>query len=87
MKIKANWGGLYESNTTDHNGIIGLVHDIKGFYICSGFSGHGIMEGYAAGKCISDLIIKGDYVTIPEARQLRYERFRDGDLVKELEII
>lgn len=87
MKVKASWGGLYEVNTMDHNAIIGPVPEMKGFYICSGFSGHGIMEGCAAGKCISDLIIKGDYVTIPEARQLRYERFREGDLVKELAII
>jgi len=86
-KIKAKWGGLYEYNKEDHNGIIGQHPELKGFYICGGFSGHGIMEGFAAGKCISDLILKGDYFTIPEAKQLRFERFKEGRLIKELEVI
>ncbi|MBM3200214.1 FAD-binding oxidoreductase [Candidatus Woesearchaeota archaeon] len=87
MSLKSKWGGLYEVNTEDHNAIIGQHPDIKGFYMCCGFSGHGIMEGFAAGKCISDLIIKGDYVTLPEVKQLRYERFKEGQLIKELEVI
>lgn len=85
--IKGKWGGLYSINKEDHNAIIGKHPEIEGFYMCCGFSGHGVMEGYAAGKCISDLIIHKDYVTIPEAKQLSFERFEEGKLVKELEVI
>lgn len=85
--IKGKWGGLYSINKEDHNAVIGEHPEIKGFYMCCGFSGHGVMEGYAAGKCISDLIIKGDYVTIPEAKQLRFKRFKEEKLIKELEVI
>lgn len=86
-RIKSKWGGLYSCNKLDHNAIIGQHPDIKGFYMAVGFSGHGIMQAAAAGKCISELITKGKLITIPEAKRLRYERFKEKDLVEELAVI
>ncbi len=86
-RVKAKWGGFYDVNYLDHNSIIGQHPDIKGFYMAVGFSGHGIMQAAAAGKCISELIMKDKLITLPEARQLRFERFKENDLVSELQVI
>ena len=86
-RVKAKWGGLYSVNTLDHNAIVSQHSEIKNFYMAIGFSGHGIMQAAAAGKCISELIMKGELITIPEARQLRFERFKENDLIEELQVI
>jgi len=54
LKRVRGWAGLYEVNTLDHNAIIGPWPELEGFYLCNGFSGHGLMQGPAVGEHIAE---------------------------------
>lgn len=54
-RLVAGWAGYYE-NTPDHNAIIGASDKVKGFYYITGFSGHGFLQGPAAGEFIADIV-------------------------------
>jgi glycine/D-amino acid oxidase-like deaminating enzyme len=54
LKLVRGWAGLYEVNTLDHNAIIGPWPGIEGFYLCNGFSGHGLMQGPAVGEHLAE---------------------------------
>ncbi|HTF56659.1 MAG TPA: FAD-binding oxidoreductase [Planctomycetota bacterium] len=82
--IKTQWAGLYEV-TPDHHPILGAVPGLKNFYLATGFSGHGVMHAPATGKLMAELLTTGK--TSIDIRPLRYERFREGDLVKETHVI
>jgi len=56
LKLIRGWAGLYEINTLDHNAIIGPWPELEGFYLCNGFSGHGLMQGPAVGQYVAELI-------------------------------
>ncbi|WP_306594044.1 NAD(P)/FAD-dependent oxidoreductase [Corynebacterium striatum] len=53
--LEAGWAGFYE-NTPDHNAIIGASNTVEGFYYITGFSGHGFLQGPAAGELIADIV-------------------------------
>ena len=57
LKIVRGWAGLYDVNTLDGNAIIGECPKIKGFYLATGFSGHGLQQGPAVGRYISELVL------------------------------
>ncbi len=86
-RIQNMWGGLYAVNTEDHNAIICEHPDIKNLYICTGFSGHGVMESPAAGLSIAEIILGGAPKTIPEVRSLNLARMKKRELVKETIVI
>ena len=50
------WAGLYAVNTLDANAILGEWTELKGFYLCNGFSGHGFQQAAAVGRHLSELI-------------------------------
>jgi sarcosine oxidase subunit beta len=52
------WAGLYEM-TPDANPIIGPT-SVEGFYLISGFSGHGFQHSPAAGRILADVIVGRD---------------------------
>ena len=52
------WAGLYEM-TPDANPIIGPT-SLEGFYLISGFSGHGFQHSPAAGRILADVIVGRD---------------------------
>ena len=56
LKIVRGWAGLYAVNTLDSNAILGEWPELKGFYLANGFSGHGLQQGPAVGRYISELI-------------------------------
>lgn len=58
-QLEAGWAGLYE-NTPDHNAIIGASNLVEGFYYITGFSGHGFLQGPAAGEFMADIISGSD---------------------------
>jgi sarcosine oxidase, subunit beta len=74
------WAGLYEM-TPDHHPILGAVPDVGGFYVATGFSGHGVMHSPATGKIMADLILNGTTDLI-DARLLNYARFRVGHMIE-----
>ena len=54
-QLDSGWAGFYE-NTPDRNAIIGASDRVSGFYYCTGFSGHGFLQGPAAGEFIADIV-------------------------------
>ncbi|KAF0815913.1 hypothetical protein KIS4809_5284 [Bacillus sp. ZZV12-4809] len=81
-KIERGWSGLYDFNTEDHNAILGEYPSMKGYYVAFGFSGHGMQQAPAVGKCLSELIRTGKYGTL-DLSPLRVERFAEKDLIIE----
>ncbi|UCE55940.1 MAG: FAD-binding oxidoreductase [Desulfobacterales bacterium] len=57
LKLIRGWAGLYAVNTLDGNAILGEWPGLKGFFLANGFSGHGLQQGPAVGRYISELII------------------------------
>lgn len=56
-KLMRGWAGLYAVNTLDGNAILGEWPELKGLYLANGFSGHGLQQGPAVGRYISELIL------------------------------
>ena len=82
--IKTQWAGLYEV-TPDHHPILGAVPSVKRFFLATGFSGHGVMHAPATGQLMAELLLTGK--TAIDIRPLRYERFKEGDLITESHVI
>lgn len=57
--IARAWAGLYEV-TPDANPIIGAARDPAGFFLITGFSGHGFQHSPAAGRILADVITGRD---------------------------
>jgi glycine/D-amino acid oxidase-like deaminating enzyme len=74
-KVVERWAGLIDV-TPDVIPVIGPIPSIPGFYLASGFSGHGFGIGPAAGRLMAD-IVAGD-TPIIDPKPLRFERFTDG---------
>lgn len=75
--------GLYEV-TPDAHPIIGPT-PIEGFYLITGFSGHGFMHGPIAGKLLSEIIL-GLQPTM-DIQMLSLSRFEEGNLITEFNVI
>ncbi|PIC87119.1 FAD-dependent oxidoreductase [Sporosarcina sp. P20a] len=82
LKLETGWTGLYDYNYIDQNAIIGGHPDMSGYFIVSGFSGHGFQHAPAAGKALSELIRLGKFETI-DVSSLSVERFKTNKLVIE----
>ncbi|CAN7332140.1 FAD-binding oxidoreductase [Bosea sp. LjRoot237] len=72
LKIAQAWGGFVDA-MPDAVPVIGEVPRLPGFFIASGFSGHGFGIGPGAGRLIADLV-KGTTPLI-DAKPFRLERF------------
>ena len=55
MQVAESWGGLIDV-TPDAVPVIGEVAAIPGFFLATGFSGHGFGIGPGAGRLIADLV-------------------------------
>ena len=55
LRIKESWGGLIDA-TPDAVPVIGEVPRLPGFFLATGFSGHGFGIGPGAGRLIADLV-------------------------------
>jgi len=87
ISSQSMWGGLYEHNTKDKNGIIGFHSNLKNLFIATGFSGHGVMEAPGVGISVAEKILKGEYKTIKGVEDLKFERFKNNQLIKETIVI
>jgi FAD-dependent oxidoreductase domain-containing protein 1 len=58
LKLIRGWAGLYAVNILDGNAILGQWPELKGLYLANGFSGHGLQQGPAAGRYLSELILE-----------------------------
>lgn len=80
----SGWAGLYE-NTPDHNALIGEVEGISRFLYCTGFSGHGFLQGPACGEVMRDLYL-GQQPFV-DVSGMSAARFADSDLRPEFNIV
>jgi len=55
--IRRAWTGLYEV-TPDANPILGEAPHLSGFFLATGFSGHGFMHGPVVGELLADTILR-----------------------------
>jgi glycine/D-amino acid oxidase-like deaminating enzyme len=75
MKVARSWGGMIDV-TPDAVPVISPVDGFPGFFIATGFSGHGFGIGPAAGRLMAELVTGETPVVDPSP--FRYSRFLDG---------
>jgi glycine/D-amino acid oxidase-like deaminating enzyme len=63
-RLKGGWAGHYDVSLPDKNAFIGKVPGLARFYLCNGFSGHGVMHSPGVGRALSELITYGEYRSI-----------------------
>ncbi len=85
LRLESGWAGLYEV-TPDDNAIIGPHPDLERFYVIAGFSGHGMMQGPAAGLALAERICLGSYRSV-DASGLELRRFAEGREYREDAIV
>jgi sarcosine oxidase subunit beta len=79
------WAGLYEM-TPDAHPIIGPIPDIEGYFVITGFSGHGFMHGPGAGLLMSEIVLE-DQTQSLDISALSFDRYLDRNLVDEYNVI
>ena len=72
MQVAQSWGGMIDV-TPDAVPVIGKVEALPGFFLATGFSGHGFGIGPGAGRLIADLVA-GDAPVVDPA-PFRFSRF------------
>jgi glycine/D-amino acid oxidase-like deaminating enzyme len=75
MRIAERWAGCIDA-VPDAVPVISGVERLPGFYLCTGFSGHGFGLGPGAGKLMAE-IVTGERPCVDPA-PFRYARFFDG---------
>lgn len=73
MEVAQGWAGLIDV-TPDAVPVISPVDALPGFFVASGFSGHGFGIGPGAGRLMADLVTGAPPVVDPAP--FRYDRFR-----------
>ncbi len=75
LRVAQTWGGMIDI-TPDGIPVISGVDAVPGFFIATGFSGHGFGIGPGAGRLMTDLVLGERPVVDPSP--FRYSRFTDG---------
>ena len=70
--------GLYDV-TPDWYPILGKAEGVDGFYLCTGFSGHGFKIGPAIGEVMAEEIVNGECRTV-DLKKFNLSRFDKGEL-------
>ena len=72
VKVAQHWGGMIDV-TPDAVPIISPVESLPGFFVATGFTGHGFGIGPGAGRLMADLVTGAPPVVDPTA--FRFDRF------------
>ncbi len=75
MRIAERWGGMIDV-TPDAVPVISGVDTEPGFFIATGFTGHGFGIGPGAGRLMADIVMGGP--TVVDPAPFRFRRFTDG---------
>jgi glycine/D-amino acid oxidase-like deaminating enzyme len=75
MRVAESWGGMIDV-TPDGIPVISAVDAVPGFFIATGFTGHGFGISPAAGRLMAELVTGEAPVVDPAP--FRYSRFTDG---------
>ncbi len=78
------WAGLYEV-TPDAHPIFGPT-PVEGFWVVTGFSGHGFMHGPVAGKIMAEYLLEGRPRTV-DVTMLDLARFEEGRPIPEYNVV
>jgi glycine/D-amino acid oxidase-like deaminating enzyme len=68
------WAGHYDMNLFDHNAFVGPAPNLPNFYLCNGFSGHGLQQAPAIGRGLAEHIAHDRYTTL-DLTPLGFERY------------
>jgi glycine/D-amino acid oxidase-like deaminating enzyme len=79
MRVAESWGGMIDV-TPDGIPVISAVDTLPGFFIATGFTGHGFGIAPGAGRLMAELVMGETPVVDPAP--FRYSRFSDGTLPK-----
>ena len=74
-----SYTGLYDV-TPDWHPVLGTVDELKGFYMCAGFSGHGFKLGPAIGEVMAEEILAPSARSI-DISMLNLRRFSRNELM------
>lgn len=83
--VASTWAGLYEM-TPDRHPVVGEAPGVRGFYLATGFSGHGFQHAPVIGKVLAELVVEGRASTV-DISSLALERFSRGELVREGHVV
>ncbi len=86
LRVENCWSGYYEYNVFDHNAIIGYHPDIENCIFANGFSGHGLQQGPATGRGVSELIVNGRYTTL-DLSSLNWDRVLNNRPIVEKNVV
>ncbi len=75
MAVAESWGGMIDV-MPDAIPVISPVESLPGFFIATGFSGHGFGIGPGAGKLVADMVMGAP--TLVDPTPFRLSRFTDG---------
>jgi glycine/D-amino acid oxidase-like deaminating enzyme len=75
VAVAQSWGGMIDV-MPDAIPVISAVDKVPGFFIATGFSGHGFGIGPGAGRLVADMVTAGP--TIVDPAPFRLSRFTDG---------
>ena len=75
LAVAESWGGMIDV-MPDAIPVISAVDRLPGFFIATGFSGHGFGIGPGAGRLVADMVAGGP--TIVDPAPFRLARFTDG---------
>jgi glycine/D-amino acid oxidase-like deaminating enzyme len=75
MRVAESWGGMIDV-TPDAIPVISAVDTVPGFFIATGFTGHGFGIGPGAGRLMAQMVMNETPVVDPAP--FRYSRFIDG---------
>jgi glycine/D-amino acid oxidase-like deaminating enzyme len=86
LRVENCWSGYYEYNVFDHNAIIGYHPHIANCVFANGYSGHGLQQGPATGRGVSELILNGKYTTL-DLSSLSWERILENRPIVEKNVV
>ncbi|CAB3717328.1 Monomeric sarcosine oxidase [Paraburkholderia phenoliruptrix] len=86
LRVENCWSGYYEYNVFDHNAIIGYHPQIENCVFANGYSGHGLQQGPATGRGVSELILNGRYVSL-DLSSLSWERVLENRPIVEKNVV
>lgn len=84
LRVVRQWAGLY-CMSPDRQPIYGKANNVEGFYMATGYSGHGFMFGPVTGVVIAEMIL-GEKHSLP-IDKLGLDRFEKDELLFEPSVV